>query len=174
MLCFYALVVPHVAHLQPQLALLHGVDEHLNRRHHGAAAGVHHALLGHGERARACDGCRARCDGLIEHLYLAHSRPGSDRVVLRAVENNRRHDRRLHAVANGGASAPRSVQRDFAPQARISAVPEHDVDVVSSQTRKFQYIDLREAWIAPIWERWESAHDAIERLKKWLHDQPPK
>ena len=94
MLCFYALVVPHVAHLQPQVDLLLGVDEHLNRRHHGAAPGVHHALLGHGERARACDGCRARCDGLIEHLYLGHSRPGSDRVVLRAVENNRRHDRR--------------------------------------------------------------------------------
>ena len=33
MLCVYALVVPHVAHHQPQLDLLRGVDEHLNRRH---------------------------------------------------------------------------------------------------------------------------------------------
>ena len=33
MLCVYTLVVPHVAHLQPQLDLLRGVDEHLNRRH---------------------------------------------------------------------------------------------------------------------------------------------
>ena len=169
MMCVYALVVLHVAHHQPHLDLLRGVDEHLNRRHHGAAAGVRHALLGHGERARACDGRRARCNGIIEHLYLGYSRPGSDRVVLRAVENN------LSARwPNGGASAPRAAQRDFAPQARISAVPEHDVDVVSSQTRKFQYVDLREAWIAPIWERWECAHDAIERCKTGLHDQPPK
>ena len=33
MLFVYALVVPHVVHLQPQLDLLRGVDEHLNRRH---------------------------------------------------------------------------------------------------------------------------------------------